>query len=392
MRTAFCMAFFALTSAALAAPAETQLTIRNPLDTARAAAAVEIPAKLLPRGAAHGAWVVDADGNIAPLQMLKRGGAVTVLDLPAHGSVAAVLRRRAPSDPVPDDFVHATIPVKVGDGYRQMARFVVPKTHAIHDPIFPIEGAGWESGRAAYRVYLDKRNAVDAYGKKLPAPVLHLIGQGRGLYSGSYHDESDWGMDIWHVGDSLGAGSLGVLRDGMATQIGNPRRIVAAVEASGPVLAAIQVDDDAWGVGRRKASFVAHYSIASGSRLTMVSASASPGVPLVAGFGKYPNTVFIHSNTVSGWGYIATWGRQSENGKDVVGMALFYPLAEISIATDDGRSYYVRFKNPAKVRYAFAVAWVKEGGGIADEAGFSAYLDQTAAGLSHPATVTAGGK
>jgi hypothetical protein len=233
---------------------------------------------------------------------------------------------------------------------------------------------------------------VDAFGKKLPAPVLHLIGQGRGPYSGSYHDESDWGMDIWHVGDSLGAGSLGVLRDGMATQIGNPRRIVAAVEASGPVLATVRVEDDAWGAGRRKANLVAHYSIASGSRLTMVSASASRGVPLVAGFGKYPNTVLIRSQAASGWGYIATWGRQSENGKDVVGMALFYPLAEISTATDDGRSYYVRFKNPAKVRYAFAVAWVKEGGGITDEAGFRAYLDQTAAELSHPATVTAGWK
>jgi hypothetical protein len=332
--------------------------------------------------------VISAEGQIASLQILKRGGAITVLDLPAHGSVAAIVRRRAPSDPASDDFVRATIPVKVGDGYREMLRFVVPKTHVIHDPIFPIEGAGWESGRAAYRVYLDGRNAVDAFGKKLPAPVLHVIGQG----NGSYHEESDWGMDIWHVGDSLGAGSLGVLRDGMATQIGNPRRIVAAVEASGPVLATVRVEDDAWGAGRRKANLVAHYSIAFGSRLTMVSASATRGVPLVAGFGKYPNTVLIRSHTASGWGYIATWGRQSENGKDDVGMALFYPLAEINVATDDGRSYYVRFKNPAKARYAMAAVWAREGGGLPDEAGFRAYLDQTAAGLSHPATVAAGGK
>jgi hypothetical protein len=111
---------------------------------------------------------------------------------------------------------------------------------------------------------------------------------------------------------------------------------------------------------------------------------------LVAGFGKFPNTVSIRSDTASGWGYVATWGRQSENGKDDVGMALFYPLAEIAAAADDGRSYYVRFKNPAKARYAFAAAWVKEGGGIADEAGFRAYLDRTAAELSHPVVVTAG--
>jgi hypothetical protein len=391
MRTPIYLALcaFAATSAASAA---TQVTIRNPLDVARTSAVVEIPVKLLPRGAVHGDWVVDADGKIAPLQILKQGEAVTVIDLPANGSVAAIVRRRAPSDPSPDDFVRATIPVKQGDGYREMPRFVVPKTHVIHDPIFPIEGAGWESGRAAYRVYLDGRNAVDAYGKKLPGAVLHLIGQGKDPYKGSYHDESDWGMDIWHVGDSLGAGSLGVLRNGMATQIGNQRRIVAAVEASGPVLATIQVEDDHWSVGHRKANLVAHYSIVSGSRLTMVNASATQGVPLVAGFGKYPNTVFIRSNTASGWGYMATWGRQSENGKDDVGMALFYPVAEIAVATDDGRSYYVRFKNPAKARYAMAAAWAHEGGGLPDEASFRAYVDQTAAELSHPAAVTAGAK
>jgi hypothetical protein len=369
------------------ASAETQLTINNPLDTARTAAAVEIPTSLLPRGVSRGRWVVTAGGQVASLQRLKRG-AVTVLDLPAYGSIGVIVRRRAPADPAPDDFVHATIPVKQGDAYRQMPRFVVPKTHVIHDPIFPIEGAGWETGHAAYRVYLDKRNAVDAFGKKLPAPVLHCIGQG----GGSYHDESDWGMDIWHVGDSLGAGSLGVLRDGMATQIGNPRRIVAAVEASGFELAAIRAEDDGWSVGHRSANLIADYSITSGSRLTMVRASATRGVPLVAGFSKYPNTDFIKSNTASGWGYVATWGRQSENGKDVVGMALFYPVAEISTSADDGRSYYVRFKNPAKVRYAFAAAWAKEGGGIPDEAGFRAYLDQTAAELSHPVTVTVGAK
>ena len=390
LRLAICA--IALASASAAAPTATRLTIRNPLDVARTSAEVAIPASLLPRGIRRGRWVVSAAAQIAPLQLLKRGGAVTVFDLPAHGSVAAVLRRRAPSDPAPDDFVHATIPVKQGDGYRQMPRFVVPKSHVIHDPLFPIEGVGWESGRVGYRVYLDKRNAVDVYGKKLPAPVLHLIGQGRDPYKGSYHDESDWGMDIWHVGDSLGAGSLGVLRDGMATQIGEMHRMVAAVEASGPALAAMRIDNKGWRIGRRTANLVARYSIASGSRLMMVSASASRRVPLVAGFGKYPNTVLIRSHAASGWDYIATWGQQSENGKDVVGMALFYPATGILTAADDGRSYYVRFKNPAKAHYAIAAAWVKEGGGITDEAGFRAYLDQTAAELSHPAVVTARAK
>ncbi len=367
----------------LAAPA--QLTIHNPLAMARSAASVEISAKLLPRGM-RGAWVAFANGQIAPLQLTKNGhAAIAVLDLPATAEIAMQLRPRVASDPVPARIAHATIPIKVGDAYRQVPSIIVPKTHVIHDPLFPIEGAGWESDRVGYRVYLDSRNAIDAFGKKLPAPVLQSIG-----YQGaaSYHDEGDWGMDIWHVGDSLGAGGFGVLRNGMATQLGDPTHIVATVEASGPVLATLRVQDTGWTMDGRVQSLTARYSIAAGSRLSLNTGVAGPGVPLVAGFGKYPNTDFFASQKED-WGYIASWGRQSENGKDDVGVALFYPVSDIARTGDDGRSYYIVFKNPAKARYAFAAAWAREGGGIRDEDGFRAYVECTASELRNPVFVTA---
>jgi len=273
---------------------------------------------------------------------------------------------------------HATIPAFLDGAYREVPSIVVPKDHVIHDKLFPIEGAGVESDRIAYRVYLDRRNTVDVYGKKLPGVILNKIGQG----GGSYHEESDWGMDIWHVGDSLGAGSVGVLDNGMARQIGDPRRIVATVEAAGPQQARLRVDDTGFTLGKRRFNLSARYSIAAGSRLMQVTASASRGTPLVAGIAKYSNTVLIQKTAQSGWGYFATWGRQSENGKDNVGMAFFYPASLIARIGDDGRSLYVLFKNPAQARYAVAAAWEKEGGGIADEAQFRAFLNETVAALN----------
>jgi hypothetical protein len=274
---------------------------------------------------------------------------------------------------------HATIPAYIDGAYREVQSIVVPADHVIQDKLFPIEGAGIESDRIGYRVYLDRRNAVDVFGKKQPGVVLNRIGQG----NGSYHDESDWGMDFWHVGDSLGAGSLGVLENGFARQIGDPRRIVATVESPGPLLARLRIDDIGFTVGKRHNNLSAHYEIGAGSRLMKVSASASRRTPLVAGIAKYDNTVLIRSAPKSGWGYFATWGRQSEDGKDDVGMALFYPVHQIARTGDDGRSLYVLFRNSAKAHYAVAAVWSKEGGGLSTEAEFGKYLAQTAAELAH---------
>ena len=40
-------------------------------------------------------------------------------------------------------------------------------------------------------------------------------------------------MDIWRVGDSLGAGTPGILRNGMATQLGDMKAMKATVTANG---------------------------------------------------------------------------------------------------------------------------------------------------------------
>jgi rhamnogalacturonyl hydrolase YesR len=355
------------------------LTLHNPLKRERMDARVEIPQPLSPRNAAD--WVAVLDRQIVPLQSTP-AGAIAVLDVPAKASAHFEIRRRFGFDPPPKHYAGALIPVKVAGQYENVPVLQVPPSHAIHDDLLPFEGAGWESDRIAYRVYLDKRFSTDIFGKKLPGPILNFIGRG----GPSYHDEADWGMDIWRVGDRLGAGGLGVLRNGMATQLGEMKDMRAAVAESGPVLADIHVDCTGFDAATKNLS--ADFQIAAGSRLFTATASA-PGVLLVAGFAKWPDTTFITSpKGAKGWAYFATWGVQSEFGHDVVGAALFYPVREIARTGDDGRSVYVVFKNPAKARYAFAGVWARDGGGLSDEASFRAYLDRSAAELSHPVFVT----
>ncbi|GAA0573335.1 glycoside hydrolase family 88 protein [Rhizomicrobium electricum] len=338
---------------------------------------------------------VSADGRLGWVQRIGVGpDQVKADDTQLYGVGAYLLAGTAMYQLALDDrsaaatpakavrLAHASIPMLVGGTVREVSSVVVPKTHVIHDPLFPIEGAGVESDRIAYRVYLDGRNAVDVFGKKQPGIILDKIGQG----GTSYHEETAWGMDFWHVGDSLGAGSLGVLDNGMARQIGDPAQISARVEKAGPNAARLRIESRGFTVDGRKATLTAHYAMVPGSRLMSVEASASKGIPLVAGFAKYPNTTIISVRRDKGWAYFATWGRQSENGKDNVGMALFYPVSAVSRTGDDGRGLYVQFNDARRARYAVAAAWEKEGDGIKDEAAFRAYLDHTVAELGRAAS------
>jgi len=65
------------------------------------------------------------------------------------------------------------------------------------------EGMGWESERAAYRIYFDKRNAIDLYAKK--RMTLQL--QRYATPEFPYHDESPDGRDTYKIGDALSIGS-----------------------------------------------------------------------------------------------------------------------------------------------------------------------------------------
>lgn len=61
------------------------------------------------------------------------------------------------------------------------------------------EGMGWESDLTAWRIYFDKRNAIDLFGKKRPGLYLEMFG----TPDWDYHAESPLGRDIYDVGDGL---------------------------------------------------------------------------------------------------------------------------------------------------------------------------------------------
>jgi hypothetical protein len=60
---------------------------------------------------------------------------------------------------------------------------------------------GWESEVCGYRAYWGQ---FDFFGKKKPCLIMPTLGQG----SPNYHEEQDWGMDVFHVGKTCGLGGV----------------------------------------------------------------------------------------------------------------------------------------------------------------------------------------
>src|SRR3989475_11591739 len=63
---------------------------------------------------------------------------------------------------------------------------------------------GWESESTAWRIYFDKRNAIDFYGKRRPGLYLEMFGAPEYVYD----RESPFGRDIYRIGDAIGIGSV----------------------------------------------------------------------------------------------------------------------------------------------------------------------------------------
>lgn len=93
----------------------------------------------------------------------------------------------------------------VGGGFQNVSYLKLPPEHTDHSDFIRYEGPGWESDKVGYRFYLDWRNAIDIFGKKVSNMVLKNVGHDE--YD-SYHNPADWGMDILKVGESLGVGSI----------------------------------------------------------------------------------------------------------------------------------------------------------------------------------------
>lgn len=263
--------------------------------------------------------------------------------------------------------------------FKNVTHLKVPKEHTDHSYYLRYEGPGWESNKVGYRLYLDWRNAIDVYGKKTEEMVLAKVGQDG---FDSYHEMSDWGMDILKVGKSLGLGSYGRLIQDSVHHF--PALDSTAIQVSNNTkYSDVQINYYGWQTDDIKSNLSAILSIEPDSHMTTVKLSDySSAQGLVTGIVKHPAAPLMTGDRDTKWNYIATYGKQSLV-PDNLGMVIFYKNNDVKQLHDGKYDHLIEFKNDLNnIQYAFAALWEKEKDGINSEDDFIIYINNTLSELN----------
>lgn len=264
----------------------------------------------------------------------------------------------------------------IGGKFHKVKELDLPKEHTDHSEFIKYEGPGWENSKVAYRIYLDWRNAIDIFGKKVDTLVLPYVGL-EGLES--YHDMSYWGQDILKVGNSLGMGGFGRFVKDSVVHFKNVGQTLVDI-SNNDKESGVHISYKNWQTGEDTIDLEAKLSIFPDNRYTKVELTPSKAISgLCTGIVKH-GVQFLKSNekTDGDWGYIATYGKQTlVNADDKLGMAIFYQKEQAEKISDEKYDHLITFKpKNGKIVYYFLGAWDLEPGGIKNEAQFKDYLEK----------------
>jgi Domain of unknown function (DUF4861)/Glycosyl Hydrolase Family 88 len=170
------------------------------------------------------------------------------------------------------------------------------------------EGLGWESEDIAWRIYFDKRNAIDIYGKRRPGLYLDLFAAPEFVY----HLEGPMGRDIFKVDPTLGVGSVAAIVDGKPAAVADVAERKWRVLTSGPVRSIGEYEYKSWKVGGKTTDMVSRFTQWAGEHgfTHRVTVSNPEGIRLVAALPKKPNIRPVLTALAKDTLGVMTWGPQ----------------------------------------------------------------------------------
>ena len=261
----------------------------------------------------------------------------------------------------------------IGGTFKNVQEMIVPSEHTDHSWYIRYEGPGWENKSIGYRLYLDWRNAIDIYGKKVDSIVLPYVGQDG---FDSYHEMSDWGQDILKAGKSLGIGGYGRIVNDTVHHFKTVEKTSASVFNTDSI-SSVDIDYKGWETANDTLDLKTKLSIFSEGRHTKAELNLSKAVDgICTGIVKFDSIPLIEK-VGKDWAYIATYGAQTlVSDTDKLGMAIFYKLSEVKEIKEGLYDHLVIFNPVTSYTYYFLGAWEQELDGIKTEEEFVTYLNE----------------
>lgn len=297
------------------------------------------------------------------------------------------------------------------DTYKEVDYYMAPSVNEPFNIIAQGESVSWENDKMGFRTYFDCRNVKDLFGKLKPGLIIDKI---QTPEMGSYHELADWGMDILHCGNSLGAGGLAMLENDSLYRLGSTETYEYQKITEGPVRSVFDLKYGGWNVADQNLSAVERISIYPGKYWFQsdVTVSGFEGEKQLATgiVTSYLTTEPQHFKANADYDAIATLDKQSEN-HDELGMAVMlkadevtkvarstdvnyfdkYPtVPEKDFSNVISETYYVaqKISNDIPARHYFAAVWGLENPKWGQMSEFKSYLSEEAEKLSNPIVVT----
>jgi unsaturated chondroitin disaccharide hydrolase len=149
------------------------------------------------------------------------------------------------------------------------------------------DGLAWESEASAWRIYFDKRNAIDFYGKRRPGLYLEMFGAPEYVY----HWESPLGRDIYRIGEAIGIGAVAALVDGKVVKVSDVADRQWRIISAGPVRVIVELTYKGWKVAGRDVNLTSRLTQWAGKHgfEHRIKAENADGLTLVTGVARHPN-------------------------------------------------------------------------------------------------------
>jgi unsaturated chondroitin disaccharide hydrolase len=233
-----------------------------------------------------------------------------------------------------------------------------------------IDGVGWESRRNAFRLYFDKRNAIDLYGKARPSLQLDRYATPGYIY----HNDSPDGRDIYLVADALGIGAPAGWVNGTAEHVADVSDRSSRIVSTGPVRAIIELTYKGWKIAGKSVDFQERITQWAGERgfwQTIKSDNAGDLV-FATGLTRQQGIPELRSAATEDPAWLAMWGEQTvEGGNKAVspilrgsnlGLAIIMAPGSGSTVNRDSKDYLFTFPlNSGFASWYSLAAWDREG-------------------------------
>lgn len=261
----------------------------------------------------------------------------------------------------------------------------------VSKPYYQMEGIGIENDKVAFRAFFDYRNGKDIYGKIVQNPILEKVGVGA-----TWHELQAWGMDVFRVGKSLGAGALAVQEDMQIYRLGDANKTNFQTLYEGSLQAAFSLNFKNWDVAKDKKDGSETISITKGNYYYRndISLVLNANQNLVSGIGNFIPTNETFKKHNSKWSSISTYGNQAEGTMTKLGVAIMFSTEAFienkkseDSSTIPNTSYVVLKPNSKENTIYFFACWEKTDSQFVTQQGFEDYLQQTADILANPIEV-----